>query len=91
MAGGVVENTSQRTVLLVTKPTPLRYRLPELVGRPQLPFTFPAGTVSGGGRFGCHPVAAPMPQRGRGYAGLTAGQSWCYTAFQLPSRADPLQ
>jgi hypothetical protein len=49
MAGGVVENTSQRTVLLVTKPTPLRYRLPELVGCPQLPFTFPAGTVSGGG------------------------------------------
>jgi hypothetical protein len=49
LAAGVVESTSQRTLLLVTKLMPLRFRLPELFGRPVSPFTFPGGTVPGGG------------------------------------------
>jgi hypothetical protein len=44
-----LENTSQRTLLLVPKRMPLRYMLSELFGRPQSPFTFPGGTVSGAG------------------------------------------
>jgi hypothetical protein len=48
MAGGLVESTSQRTVPVVTKPIPLRYRVPDIFGRPQSPFTFPGGTVAGG-------------------------------------------
>jgi hypothetical protein len=47
--GAGLENTSQRTLLLVPKRMPLRYMLSELFGRPQSPFTFPGGTVSGAG------------------------------------------